>query len=74
MGLNGGTLDAGEFYGINFQIRVLGGKMLPQALGWRSEGRFYTRMDDISSVAFWYQEGINNKKIDIPSRDELEII
>ena len=49
-------------------------KVTVQALGWRSEGRYYPRMDDISSVAFWYQKGINNKKLSLPSRDELEII
>ena len=49
-------------------------KVTVQALGWRSEGRYYTRMDDISSVAFWYQKGVNGKPMVIPSRDELEII
>ena len=49
-------------------------KVTVQALGWRSEGRYYPRMDDISSVAFWYQKGTCKNMPSFPSRDELEII
>ncbi len=46
-----------------------------QALGWRSEGRYLPLQDDISSVAFWYQDkpcGENFPKL--PAHEFLEII
>ena len=48
-------------------------KVTIQALGWRSEKRYLPLQDDISSVAFWYQDGICKKFPKLPSRDELEI-
>lgn len=45
-----------------------------QALGWRSEGRYLPLQDDISSVAFWYQDGINQTPAKLPDKDYLEII
>jgi len=45
-----------------------------QALGWRSEGRYLPRQDDISSVCYWYQDTICKTFPKFPSRDELEII
>ena len=49
-------------------------KVTIQALGWRSEGRFLPLMDDISSVAFWYQTLPTVKFPDLPNKDALEII
>jgi len=45
-----------------------------QALGWRSGGRYLPLQDDISSVAFWYQQEPHAKFPPLPSKDELEII
>jgi hypothetical protein len=44
-----------------------------QALGWRSGGRYLPLMDDISSVAFWYQMEPHAPFPKLPSKDELEI-
>lgn len=49
-------------------------KITIQALGWRDNGRFLPLQDDISSVAFWYQELKTKKFPDLPSKDYLEII
>jgi len=48
-------------------------KVTIQALGWRSGGRYLPLQDDISSVAFWYQENPCQKFPNLPSKDELEI-
>ena len=45
-----------------------------QALGWRDGGRYLPLQDDISSVAFWYQQGICDTFPAFPDRDALEII
>lgn len=45
-----------------------------QALGWRSGGRYLPLQDDISSVAYWYQDGVNQSVCPLPDRDGLEII
>jgi len=45
-----------------------------QALGWRSGGRYLPMQDDISSVAFWYQDKPCLNMPTIPDRDGLEII
>lgn len=45
-----------------------------QALGWRSEGRYLPLQDDISSVAYWYSDTLDDEYPQLPSRDELEII
>jgi len=44
-----------------------------QALGWRSGGRYLPLQDDISSVAFWYQEEPHNPFPKLPCKDDLEI-
>ena len=44
-----------------------------QALGWRSGGRYLALQDDISSVAFWYQQEPHAPFPDLPDRDTLEI-
>ena len=49
-------------------------KVTIQALGWRSKGRYMPLQDDISSVAFWYQEGICQTFPKLPDVNELEII
>lgn len=48
-----------------------------QALGWRNEidGRKYLPLqDDISSVAFWYQDSICKTFPEFPQREQLQII
>ena len=45
-----------------------------QAIGWRSGGRYLPLQDDISSVAFWYQQLPGAKFPPLPDRDALEII
>ena len=45
-----------------------------QALGWRSGGRYLPRMDDISSVAYWYSDNPDGQCPPMPSANELEII
>ena len=49
-------------------------KVTMQALGWRTGGRYLPLEDDISSVAFWYQQEPHNKFPKLLSKDELEII
>lgn len=49
-------------------------KVTIQALGWRSEGRYHPLQDDISSVAYWYSDNLEDNYPDLPSADELEII
>ena len=45
-----------------------------QALGWRSEGRYLPLTDDISSVAYWYSDTLEDEYPTLPDRNELEII
>jgi hypothetical protein len=45
-----------------------------QALGWMSGGRYLPLQDDISSVAFWYQQEPHAAFPKLPSKDYLEII
>jgi hypothetical protein len=45
-----------------------------QALGWRSGGRYLPLQDDISSVAYWYQQEPHAPFPKLPSKDKLEII
>lgn len=45
-----------------------------QALGWRSGGRYLPLQDDISSVAYWYQDTPAPSGSVLGSRDDLEII
>jgi len=44
-----------------------------QDLGWQSEGRYLPLMDDISSVAFWYQTEPHVAFPKLPEKDQLEI-
>ena len=45
-----------------------------QDLGWRSGGRYLSRHDDISTVAYWYQSEPFTDFPPLPSRDALEIV
>lgn len=45
-----------------------------QALGWREGGRYLPLQDDISSVAFWYQDLPCAPFPKLPDKDYLEII
>jgi len=49
-------------------------KVTIQALGWRSERRYLPLQDDISSVAYWYSDRLDDTYPKLPSRNELEII
>ena len=49
-------------------------KITMQALGWRSGKRYLPLQDDISSVAYWYQDSICKSFPKFPTLDELEII
>ena len=45
-----------------------------QALGWRSGGRYLPLQDDLSSVAYWYSDTLDDIYPPLPSVNELEII
>lgn len=45
-----------------------------QALGWRSEGRYLPLQDDISSVAYWYSDTLEDVYPPLPDAAQLEII
>lgn len=45
-----------------------------QALGWRSEGRYLPLQDDISSVAYWYSDNLDDDYPELPDANGLEII
>ena len=45
-----------------------------QALGWRSGGRYLPLQDDISSVAYWYSDNLEDEYPPLPDKDGLEII
>ncbi len=49
-------------------------KVTIQALGWRSEGRYLPLQDDISSVAYWYSDNLDDDYPPLPSPNELEIV
>ena len=49
-------------------------KVTIQALGWRSPHRYLQLRDDISSVAFWYQDSICRTFPQLPTFEDLEII
>ncbi len=49
-------------------------KVTIQALGWREGGRYLPLMDDISSVAYWYSDNLDDDYPPLPNRDGLEII
>jgi hypothetical protein len=49
-------------------------KVTIQALGWRSNGRYLPLQDDISSVAYWYSDTLDDEYPELPDKDGLEII
>ena len=49
-------------------------KVTIQALGWRSEGRYLPLQDDISSVAYWYSDTLDDIYPPLPDANALEII
>jgi Protein of unknown function (DUF2961) len=49
-------------------------RIIMQAIGWRSEGRYLPLMDDIASVAYWYQSEPHGPFPTLGSRDQLEVI
>ena len=49
-------------------------KVTIQALGWRSGNRYLPLQEDISSVAYWYSDNLDDEYPTFPSADELEII
>jgi hypothetical protein len=44
-----------------------------QALGWRSNKTYLPLMDDIASVAFWYQAEPHSPFPKLPEKDKLGI-
>ena len=48
-------------------------KVTIQALGWRADGRYLPRQDDIASVAYWYQLEPHQPFPKFATKDELEI-
>ncbi len=49
-------------------------KVTIQALGWRSEGRYHPLQDDISSVAYWYSDNLEDEYPEFPDFEALELI
>jgi len=49
-------------------------KVTMQGLGWRNDGRYLPLQDDISSVAFWYQQEPHAAFSKLPPKNQLEII
>lgn len=49
-------------------------KVTVQALGWRSGKRYLPLQDDISSVAYWYSDYLDDIYEPLPDRNYLEII
>ena len=45
-----------------------------QALGWRSERQYLPLQDDISSVAYWYSDTLDDIYPPLPDKNALEII
>jgi D-arabinan exo alpha-(1,3)/(1,5)-arabinofuranosidase (non-reducing end) len=45
-----------------------------QALGWRNDGRYLPRQDDIASTTFWYQREPHTPHPPLPTLDGLEVI
>ena len=48
-------------------------KVTIQSLGWQSGGRYLPLQDDLSSVAYWYQQEPHNPFPPLPSNEELMI-
>lgn len=48
-------------------------KVTIHALGWRSGGRYRPLCDDISSVAYWYSDNLDDEYPSLPDADGLEL-
>ena len=48
-------------------------KVTIQALGWRADKRYLPLQDDISSVAYWYSDNLEDEYPQLPDADYLEI-
>lgn len=48
-------------------------KITIQDLGWRQDGRYLPRRDDIATVAYWYQTEPHNPFPALPAKDDLEV-
>jgi hypothetical protein len=44
-----------------------------QALGWKKNGTYLPLMDDIASVAFWYQTEPHSRFPSFPTKDQLQV-
>ncbi len=49
-------------------------KVTIQALGWRKDWRYLPLQDDISSVAYWYSDTLEDVYPSLGDRDTLEIV
>ena len=49
-------------------------KVTVQALGWRRDGRYLPLQDDISSVAYWYSDNLDDEYPNYLDTDTLELI
>jgi hypothetical protein len=49
-------------------------RVIMQAIGWRSEGRYLPLQDDMASVAYWYQGEPHAAFPKLGDRDALEVI
>jgi hypothetical protein len=49
-------------------------RVIMQAIGWRSEGRYLPLQDDMASVAYWYQTEPHAAFPKLGDRDALEVI
>ena len=45
-----------------------------QALGWRRDGRYLPLQDEISSVAYWYSDTLDDEYVPLPPKDDFELI
>jgi hypothetical protein len=49
-------------------------RIIMQAIGWRSDGRYLALQDDLCSVAYWYQAEPHGVFPQLGDRDALEVI
>lgn len=78
--IKGGKSEVGNRHGlyrfhimdpIRFEDEL---KITMQAIGWRDGGRYLPLQDDISSVAYWYQNAPAVAFPKLQDRDFLEVI
>ena len=56
---------------VRFQERI---RVTVQAIGWREGGFYLPLRDDLSCVAYWYQDAPSAVHRPVPGREELEVI